>query len=130
MNIGEGEDSVNLNDDHLELLFGPEANDIHQQGGVPLFYISLNIHDKILHNTMLDSGESHNLMLKARMERLNLDLTRPYKDLFSFDSSWVKYLGLIKELCVTLVQCPAKNILMDIVVVDISPKYGMLLSHS
>ena len=79
---------------------------------------------------MLDSRESHNLMPKAIMERLNLDITRPYKDLFSFDSSQVKCLGLIKDLCVTLFQCPTKSILMDIVVADIPPKYGMLLSHS
>ena len=79
---------------------------------------------------MLDSGASHNLMPKAIMEILNLDITRPYKDLFSFDSSQVKCLGLIKDLCVTLVQCPTKSILMDTVVADIPPKYGMLLSRS
>ena len=36
----------------------------------------------------------------------------------------------IKDLCVTLVQYLGKSILMDIVLVDIPPKYGMLLSHS
>ena len=79
---------------------------------------------------MLDSGSSHNLTPKAVMEKLNLDITRPYKGLLSFDSSQVKCLRLIKELCVTLVQCPTKSIIMDIVVADIHPKYGMLLSHS
>ena len=79
---------------------------------------------------MLDSGASHNLMPKSVMEKLNLDITRPYKDLFSFNSSQVKCLGLIKYLCVTLVQCPTKSIIMDIVVSDIPPKYSMLLSRS
>ena len=130
LNIGEGEDVVNLNDDLSELLFGTEVNGKHQQGGVPPFYISFNIHDRILHNAMLDSGASHNLMPKVFMEKLNLDITRPCKDLFSFDSSQVKCLGLIKDLCVTLVQCPVKSIVMDIVVADIPPKYGMLLSRS
>ena len=51
-------------------------------------------------------------------------------DLFSFDSSKVKCLVLIKDLCVTLVQYPGKSILMDIIVADIPPKYGMLLSRS
>jgi len=64
------------------------------------------------------------------MEKLNLDITRPYKDLYSFDSSQVKCLGLIKDLCVSLVQYPNKTILMDVVVADIPPKYGMLLSRS
>lgn len=79
---------------------------------------------------MFDSGTSHNLMPKAVMEKLNLDIKRPYKDLFSFDSSQVKCLGLIKDLCVSLVQYPNKTILMDVVVADIPAKYGMLLSRS
>ena len=76
-------------------------NGKHAYGVVPPFYISLTIHDQILHNVMIDSGASHNLMPKAIMETLNLEITRPYKDLFSFDSSKVKCLGLIKDLCNT-----------------------------
>ena len=57
LSIAKGEDAVNLNDDQPELLFGPEVDGKHQQWGVPPFYISLNIHDKILHNAMLDSGK-------------------------------------------------------------------------
>ena len=92
--------------------------------------MSLNIHDKILHNAIFDSRASHNLMPKSVMEKLDLDITRPYKDLFSFDSSQVRCLGLIKYLYVSLVQYPAKTILMDIVIADIPPKYVMLLSRS
>ena len=69
-------------------------------------------------------------MAKAIMETLNLDITTPYKDIFSFDSRKVKCIGLIKYLCVTLVQYPGKSIVMDIVVVYIPPKYGILLSRS
>lgn len=105
-------------------------NGKHLEGSIPPFYVSLNIHDKILHNAMFDSGASHNLMPKSVMEKLDLDITRPYKDLFSFDSSQVRYLGLIKDLCVSLVRYSAKTILIDIVVADIPPKYGMLLSKS
>ena len=78
----------------------------------------------------MDSRASHNLMPKAVMDKLNLDITRPYKDLLSFDSSQVKCIGLIKELCVTIVQCPVKSIVTNIGVADIPPKYGMLLSCS
>ena len=128
LNMNDGEDSINLNDDQPELIFGPDVNGKHQDGLVPLFYISLIVHDKILHNAMLDSRASHNLMPKTIMETLNLDITRPYKDLFSFDSSKVKCLGLIKDLCVTLVQYPGKSILMNIVVCNV-PKLGQLARH-
>lgn len=130
LQISETKDVVNVLDDQPELIFGPEVNGKSVDGGVPPFYVSLNIHDKVLHNAMFDLGASHNLMPKSVMEKLELDITRPYKDLFSFDSSQVRCLGLIKYLCVSLVQYPAKTILMDVVVADIPPKYGMLLSRS
>jgi hypothetical protein len=123
-------DTVNLADDRPELLFGPAVDGRDDTGDVAPFYISLNIHDLILHNAMLDSGASHNLMPKDVMEKLGLEVTRPYKDLHSFDSSKVKCIGLIKDLCITPVQIPSKSMVMDVVVADIPPKYGMLLSRS
>ena len=128
--MNDGQDAINLNDDQLELIFGPNVNGKHSDGRVSTFYISLTIHDENLHNAMLDSRSSHNLMPKAIMETLNLEITRSYKDLFSFDSSKVKCIGLIKYLFVNLVQYPGKSMVMDIVVADIPPKYGMLLSCS
>ena len=50
------------------------------------------------------------------MERLGLEITRPYKDLYSFDSRKVKCLVLIKDLCVSLTQIPEKCMVMDVVV--------------
>jgi hypothetical protein len=122
-------DIVNLTDDQPELMFGPEVDVQDDTGEVAPFYISLNIHDLILHNDMLDSGASHNLMPKAVMEKLGLEVTRPYKDLHSFESNKVRCIGLIKDLCITLVQIPAKRMVMDVVVACIPPKYGMLLSR-
>ena len=130
LNIEENNDSINLNDDHLALLFGPKIEGKFQEGVVPPFYVSLNNHDKILHNAMHDSGASHNLMPKVIMEKLDLEITRPYKDLYSFYSSRVNFMGLIKDICVNLTQIPAKCMVMDVVVADVPPKYGMLLSRS
>jgi hypothetical protein len=39
-------------------------------------------------------------------------------------------MGMIKDLVVTLAQVPVKNVLMDVVIADIPPKYGLLLSRS
>jgi hypothetical protein len=111
-------------------LFGLRVEEMSDTEDVPPFYVSLKIHDMTLHNAMLDSGASHNLMPKVVMDELGLDITRPYKDLFSFDSRKVKCLGLIKYLVVSLSQIPSKNLVMDVVVADIPPKFGMLLSRS
>ncbi len=77
LQLPEVRDDVNVLDDTPKLLFGPEVNEKSTYGPVPPFYVSLHIHDKILHNAMFDSGASHNLMPKAVMERLNLDVIRP-----------------------------------------------------
>ena len=77
-------DFVNLQDDKPTVILGPMIEELDES--CPPFYISLNIHDKILHNYLLDLGASHNLMPKAMMDELGLNITKPYHDLFSFDS--------------------------------------------
>jgi len=96
-------DMVNIFYDQPKLLFGSEVDGYTNTGVISLFYINLNIHDLILHNAMLYLGASHNLIPKAMMEKMGLEVTRPYKDLHSFDSSKVRCIGLIKDLCITLV---------------------------
>jgi ribonuclease HI len=78
----------------------------------------------------MDSGASHNVMPKVVMEELGLDITRPYHDLYSFDSKKVKCLGVMKDVVVTLSQLPMKSVVLDVIVADIPPKFGMLLSRS
>lgn len=129
MKVEDTVDSLNLQDDRPTILFGRHVEE-NEKTDVPPFYIILNVHDKTLHNGMLDSGASHNLMPKVVMDSLGLDITRPYKDLFSFDSRQEKCLGLIKYLIVTLAQILGKSVIMDVVVVDIPAKFGMLLSRS
>ncbi len=123
-------DMVNVEDDQPEVIFGLALNDESPNNDVPPFYISLRLHDFVLHNAMFDSGASHNLRPKAIMDKLGLDVTRKYHDLYSFDSSRVRCIRLIKDLVVSLDQIPMKNVLMDIVVADIPPSFGMLLSRS
>jgi ribonuclease HI len=121
-------DVINLEDDRPNITFGPHFEG--SKDNIAPFYITLNVYDQLLHNCMLDSGASHNVMPKIIMEKLGLQITRPYGNLYSFDSRKVKCMGMIKDLVVTLAQVPVKSILMDVVIADIPPKYGMLLSRS
>jgi ribonuclease HI len=121
-------DILNIYDDKPTITLGPMVED--RDDSCPPFYISLNIHEKTLHNCLLDSGASHNLMPKAVMDELGLEITKPYHDLFSFDSRKVQCLGMIKDLAVTLTQASMKTMVMDIVVADVPPKFGCLLSRS
>jgi ribonuclease HI len=120
-------DSVNLQDENPTIILGPMVEDRDESS--PPFYTSLNIHDKVLHNCLMDLGASHNLMPKTVMEELGLEVTKSYHDLYSFDSRRVQCLGVIKDLVVTLFQLPMKSMVMDILVADVPPKFGMLLSR-
>jgi ribonuclease HI len=121
-------DLVNLQYEKPAIILGPMVEDRDESS--PPFYTSLNIHDKVLHNCLMDSGASHNLMPKIVMEELGLEVTRTYHDLYSFNSRRVQCLGVIKDLVVSLFQLPMKSVVMDIVVADVPPKFGMLLSRS
>jgi hypothetical protein len=121
-------DLVNLQDEKPTVILEPLVED--RDDSSPHFYTSLNVHDNILHNFLMDSGESHNLMPKSVMDELGLENTKAYHDLYSFDSRKVKFLGVIKYLVVTLFQLPMKSIMMDIVIADVSPKFIMLFSRS
>ena len=118
-------DTLDLTDDTPTIVLGPRIEDTNEY--VPLFYVSLNIHDMILYNVMLDSSASHNLILRVVVECLVLEIAKPYKDLFSFDSRSLKCLGIIKDMVVALAQIPAKRIIMDVLVAKIPPKFGMML---
>jgi hypothetical protein len=121
-------DTIKLEDENPAITIGPHIEDITDIS--PPFYISLNVHDKILHNCLMDYGASHNFMPKVVMEELGLDITRPYHDLYSFDSKKVKCLGVMKDVVVTLSQLSMKSVVLDVIVADIPPKFGMLLSRS
>ena len=118
-------DVINLQDENPTITVGPHIEDGYDSS--PPFYISLNVYDKILHNYLMESGASHNVMPKVVMEELGLEITKPYQDLYSFDYKKLKCLGLIKDMVVSLAQLPMKSVVMDIVVADIPPKFGMLL---
>jgi hypothetical protein len=51
-------DSVNLQDENIVVILGPLVDD--RDDSSPPFYTSLNIHDKVLQNYLMDSGsQSH-----------------------------------------------------------------------
>ena len=124
--------TVNLQEEHPKIFIGSAlANKIGNDSNYsPPFYITLTIHDQMIRNRLLDSGASHNLMPKEVMEALGLSITKPYHDLYAFDSKDVKCLGGIKDIVVNLTQLPIKSVIMDVVVANITPKLGMLISRS
>ena len=48
-------------DDYPTIVLVPKIEETDDEEAPP-FYLSLNVHDIILHNVMLDLGASHNIM--------------------------------------------------------------------
>ena len=70
LNLDPSSDMENVEDDRLELIFVSALEGLSQDSDVAPFYISLRVHDYVLHNAMFNSGASHNLMPKTIMEKL------------------------------------------------------------
>ena len=64
------------------------------------------------------------------MDELGLDVTKSYHDVYSFDLKKIRCLGVAKYLVVTLAQLPMKSMVMDVMVANIPPRFGMPLSWS
>ena len=55
LNLDPMSDMANVEDDQPEMIFGPASNGESPDSDVPPFYISLRLHDFVLHNAMFDS---------------------------------------------------------------------------
>jgi hypothetical protein len=93
------------------------------------FYISLLVNGLILHNCMLDSRASTNVMTLEIMHKLGLQISKPYKNVQAMDSREVQIYRAIKDLKVCLQVCLVRVLTMDVVVIDCPMKWGMLLSR-
>ena len=58
LSLDPSSDMVNVEDDSAELIFGPALEGQSQDSDVTPFYISLKVHDFVLHNDMFDSRAS------------------------------------------------------------------------
>ena len=65
-----------MTDDNFTIILGLKIDNMDDQE-IPPFYMSLNVHDMVLPNAMLDSGASHNLIPKGVVDSLGLEITRP-----------------------------------------------------
>ena len=68
-------------------------------------------------------------MTKKVMQQLDLRITRPYQNVCAMDSRPVKVEGMIENQLVRLAKYSDIQITMDILVIDVPDKWGMLLSR-
>ena len=68
-------------------------------------------------------------MTRKVMEQMGLTISRPYQNVCAMDSREIDVVGIIMNFLVKLVGYPDIGVTMDIMVIDVSDKWGMLLSR-
>jgi hypothetical protein len=102
------------------------------RGKIPPFYISIENHDVALHNCLVDTGATNNIMPLVVMEALGMNCTKYYEtgeSIYAIDSRKVPAYGEIKEFYAWITTPPHIITVFNIIVVDLPLAYGVVLGR-
>jgi hypothetical protein len=96
---------------------------------VPPFLLTFEIFNRNVHNCMVDSGASSNVMPLSVCQKINADVKPSDLKIIQLDITNVTVVGELKYVLIRLSSNPKVHQVIDIVVVDIPEVYGMFLSR-
>jgi hypothetical protein len=94
---------------------------------VPPFLLTFEIYNINLHNCLVDSGASSNVMPLSICKKLNATPTKSDTHIIQLDRTKVKVIGELKDVMIQIASNPKFHQVIDIIIVDIPEAYGMLL---
>jgi hypothetical protein len=83
------------------------------RGKIPPFYITIENHDVVLHNCLVDTGETNNIMPLSVMEALGMGCTKYYEtgeSIYEIDSRKVPTYGEIKYFYAWIIVSPISQL--------------------
>ena len=95
----------------------------------PLFLLTFEIFNRNVHNCMVDSRASSNVMPLSVCKRLNGKYVPSNSQITQLDRTNVKVVGEMKDVLVRIACNPSVDQIIDIVVADIPDAYGLFLSR-
>jgi hypothetical protein len=96
---------------------------------VPPFLLTFEVFNRNLHNCLVDSGASSNVMPLSICKKLNVVPLKSDKHVIQLDRTQVKVMGELKDVMIRIATHPKFVQVIDIIVVDIPEAYGLLLSR-
>jgi ribonuclease HI len=96
---------------------------------VPPFLLTFEVFNRNLHNCLVDSGASSNVMPLSICKKLNAVPLKSDKHVIQLDITQVKVIGELKDVMIRMATHPKFVQVIDIIVVDIPEAYGLLLSR-
>jgi len=94
---------------------------------VPSFLLTFEVFNKNLHNYLVESGESSNVMPLSICKKLNIVPLKSDKHVIQLDRTQVKVMGELIDVIIRIMTHPKFVQVIDIIVVDIPEAYGLLL---
>ena len=95
----------------------------------PPFLLTFEIFNRNVHNCMVDSGASSNVMPWSVCQKINAKVEPSSLKIIQLDRTDVKVMGELKNVLIRLSSNPKVHQFIDIIVVDIPKLYGMFLSR-
>jgi hypothetical protein len=124
--------SGKMEDVDISLKQSQNTSIIMLRGKNPPFYILIENHDVALHNCLVDTGTTNNIMPLAVMEALGMSCTKYYEtgeSIYAIDSRQVPTYGEIKYFYSWITTTPHIITIFNIVVVDLPLAYGVVLGR-
>jgi ribonuclease HI len=107
----------------------PQATTSNTRKNVPPFLLTFEIFNRNVHNCMVDSGASSNVMPWSVCQKINAEVEPSSLKIIQLDRTDVKVMGELKNVLIRLSSNPKVHQFIDIIVVDIPEVYGMFLSR-
>jgi ribonuclease HI len=107
----------------------PQATTLNTRKNVPPFLLTFKIFNRNVHNCMVDSGASSNVMPWSVCQKINAEVEPSSLKIIQLDRTDVKVIGELKNVLIRLSSNPKVHQVIDIIVVDIPEVYGMFLSR-
>jgi len=102
---------------------------VNTRKNVPHFLLTFEIFNRNVHNCMVNSGASSNVMPWFVCQKINAEVQPSSLKIVHLDRTSVKVIGELKYVLIRLSSNPKVHQIIDIIVVDIPEVYGMFLSR-
>jgi hypothetical protein len=107
----------------------PQAITLSTHKNVPPFLLTFEIFNRNVHNCMVDSGASSNVMPRSVCQKINAEVEPSSLKIIQLDRTNVKVIGELKNVLIRLSSNPKVHQVIDIIVVDIPEVYGLFFSR-
>jgi ribonuclease HI len=107
----------------------PQTSTLSTRKNVPPFLLTFEIFNRNVHNCMVDSGESSNVMPWSVCQKINAEVEPSTLKIIQLDRTNVKVIGELKNVLIRLSSNRKVHQIVDIIFVDIPEVYGLFLSR-